>query len=187
MVASPEGSDAPLRRRSSVHILVQSAWPQAITVCSVLGVTFVVFPGVVAAWQPSSRVTYVIATFQLLDVIGRSAPEIEFLKIRHGPTVSALAALRVLFIPLFMFIQRENSDLTKNMFVQFGAMILFAFTNGYVSTLSMTLGPSQRGLAQDERQPVGTMMSFFLCFGIFAGSLLALPTQIGLPPAAQHC
>ena len=69
----------------------------------------------------------------------------------------------------------------RNAILQFAVMVVFAFSNGYVSTLSMMLGPEQRGVSADEREPVGTMMSLSLVFGIWLGSVLALPTQMGLP------
>jgi len=187
--STPDSSDLPTRR-SSVRILRKSAWPQAITVCSVLGATFVVFPGVISQWSPAEgwekdNVNYLVATFQLMDVIGRAAPQVERLQISNGRVVSLLAFLRcVIFIPSFMLMQRYK---VRNELLQFAMMTLFAFTNGYVSTLSMILGPSQRTVQDDEKQPVGTLMSFFLCFGIFAGSLLALPTQIGWHPPPSNC
>mmetsp|Transcript_132446 Transcript_132446/g.342646 ORF Transcript_132446/g.342646 Transcript_132446/m.342646 type:complete len:335 (+) Transcript_132446:2-1006(+) len=193
MASSPAGTSVRsvastpqlLRRRSSVTILRQNAWPQALTVCLVFAVTFTVFPGVVSRWKPSitgeDRVTLLIATFQLLDVLGRAAPEVSMLKIRRGSVVSLLAVLRLLFVPAFILLERESGDAwTRGAQLQYALMVVFAFSNGYVSTLSMMLGPGQRGLDQDEQEPVGTMMSFFLCFGIFLGSLLALPTQAGL-------
>lgn len=171
--------------RSSLRILRESAWPQALTTALVFGVTFTVFPGVTARWRPSEHVTYLIATFQLLDVVGRAAPEAQMLRIRNGVVVSCFAALRLLFIPAFMAVQRAEASWARNSWLQFPLMVLFAFTNGYVSTLSMMLGPSQKGVEANEQALVGTMMSFFCCFGILGGSLLALPTQIGLESVNQ--
>lgn len=169
-----------LRRRSSTEILRRSAWPQALTVCFVFVVTFTVFPGVTSRWRPSSRVTWLIATFQLLDVAGRTAPQFPRMRLMNGPLVSLMAALRVLFVPIFMLLERVEADWTLNPALQYLLMVGFAFSNGYVSTLSMMLGPGQSGLFPDEQEPAGIMMSFFLVFGIFLGSLLALPTQIGI-------
>ena len=36
--------------------------------------------------------------------------------------------------------------------------VLMAFSNGYVSTLSMMLGPEQTGVSSNEKEPVGTIM-----------------------------
>ena len=72
-----------------------------------------------------------------------------------------MAALRVLFVPLFMAIQRLSSAKevwAQNIVLQVLAMALMAFSNGYVSTLSMMLGPEQSGVTRHEKEPVGTIM-----------------------------
>ncbi|CAJ1445375.1 unnamed protein product, partial [Effrenium voratum] len=159
----------------------------AITVGAVFMFTFTIFPGVVSGFTPGSRVSLLISTFQMLDVVGRFAPQWSALHIQDGKLVSVLAAARVLFIPLFILMQRESmQSWAQSAAVQFTVMVLLAFSNGYVSTLSMMLGPEQRGISPDEKSPVGTVMSLSLVTGIFIGSMLALPTQIGLT-AAKAC
>eukprot|EP00931_Biecheleriopsis_adriatica_P124578 TRINITY_DN99727_c0_g1_i1.p1 TRINITY_DN99727_c0_g1~~TRINITY_DN99727_c0_g1_i1.p1 ORF type:complete len:439 (-),score=68.46 TRINITY_DN99727_c0_g1_i1:51-1367(-) len=183
----PASPTSPLcRSRSSAEILVESAWPQALTVCAVFAVTFVVFPGVISRWTPGDRVPLLISAFQVMDVLGRSAPQLKAMQVSHGRVVSLLAMLRVCFIPVFILVERQAAQgWTQSSLLQYILMVTFAFSNGYVSTLSMMLGPLQRGLSQDERETTGAMMSFFLVFGIFFGSLLALPTQIGMPSVAS--
>ena len=179
---TPSSSPELTRGRSSREILVQNAWPQAVTVAAVFTVTFTVFPGVTSRLSPGSRVPMLISLFQLMDVVGRFAPQWSVLRIREGSLVSFMAALRLFFIPMFMAVQRESTQTwARNAILQFTVMMVFAFSNGYVSTLSMMLGPEQRGVSADEREPVGTMMSLSLVFGIWLGSVLALPTQVGLP------
>lgn len=171
-----------LRRRSSTEILKTSAWPQALTVFFIFTVTFTVFPGVISRWEPEERVTWLIATFQLMDVVGRSAPQAVPLRILNGTAVSTMALLRVLFVPAFILVQRWGKDeaWASNPILQYLLVMGFAFTNGYVSTLSMMLGPRQGGLTADEREPAGIIMNFFLVFGIFLGNVVASATQIGV-------
>ena len=122
-----------------------------------------------------------ISLFQMMDVVGRFAPQWSVLRVSNGSLVSLLAASRVFFIPMFIAMQREGmQSWAQNAILQFTLMVAFAFSNGYVSTLSMMLGPEQRGVSADEREPVGTMMSLSLVFGIWLGSVLALATQVGL-------
>ncbi|CAE8582594.1 unnamed protein product [Polarella glacialis] len=185
----PDGDESPIlsRSRSSADIFKFSAWPQCLTVCCVFTVTFIVFPGVVSRWVPGERVSYLIATFQIMDILGRYAPKIPCMQITNGRTVSFLSLLRLVFVPAFIVLQRHSDQVwAEQAVLQYGLMVAFAFSNGYVSTLSMMLGPSQRGLSQDEQESAGAMMSFFLVFGIFFGSLLAMPTQIGVS-SAQSC
>mmetsp|Transcript_54412 Transcript_54412/g.102043 ORF Transcript_54412/g.102043 Transcript_54412/m.102043 type:complete len:347 (+) Transcript_54412:153-1193(+) len=178
---SPPGSPTLTRGRSSREILVQNAWPQALTVCAVFTFSFTIFPGVTSRFSPGGRVPLLISLFQLMDVVGRFAPQLAFFQISQGWVVSLLAALRVFFIPLFIALQRESLEpWAQNAYLQILVMAIFAFSNGWVSTLSMMLGPEQRGVSADEREPVGTMMSLSLVSGIWLGSVLALFTQIGM-------
>eukprot|EP00933_Yihiella_yeosuensis_P031406 TRINITY_DN24975_c0_g1_i1.p1 TRINITY_DN24975_c0_g1~~TRINITY_DN24975_c0_g1_i1.p1 ORF type:complete len:448 (-),score=45.08 TRINITY_DN24975_c0_g1_i1:450-1793(-) len=185
-VGPPSPNSSLPRRRSSAEILTGSAWPQALTVFLVFSVTFIVFPGVSSRWLPGERVPFLMATFQMVDVMGRNAPRIKGLQVKRGPVVTFFAVLRILFLPFFIFIQRR-ADLVwaQDALPQFLLMALFAFSNGYVSTLSMMLGPLQTGVDDDEQEPTGIIMSFALVFGIFFGSVLAVPTQIGLDAPAD--
>jgi len=181
-VASQSSSPMLTRGRSSGEILVRNAWPQALTVCIVFTITFSIFPGVASGWQPGSRVPHVIAVFQMMDVVGRFAPQLSVLRVETGWIVSGMAVTRILFVPIFLAMQRLSSETwATNGLLQLGAMALMAFSNGYVSTLSMMLGPEQNGVSHQEKEPVGTIMSLSLVFGIFLGSSLALFTQIGMP------
>jgi len=178
---TPSSSPVLARARSSREILVQNAWPQALTVAAVFTVSFTVFPGVTSRLSPGSRVPLLISLFQTMDFLGRFAPRCSVLRIDEGPVVSGLAALRILFVPLFIAMQRQSGQTwAHNGVLQVAVMVAFAFSNGYVSTLSMMLGPAQRGVSADEREPVGTMMSLALVFGIWLGSLLGIVTQVGM-------
>jgi equilibrative nucleoside transporter 1/2/3 len=183
-LSSPSGV---VRRSSSSQLLRQGAWPQCFTVCFVFVVTFIVFPGVTSRWR-GGHVAADIAVFQLFDVVGRFAPHLEFFHVRRGGLVTSFSLLRGLFLPAFFFVERSQAAFSTNFLVQFSLMVAFAFTNGWVSTLSMMLGPGQRGLDIDDAAPVGSLMAFFLVLGIFLGSLLALAAEslltsiFGAPP-----
>lgn len=180
------GSPSSIRSRSAAQILRQAAWPQALTVSFVFIVTFTVFPGVISRWVPGNRVPALIAVFQVLDVIGRTAPQFEGLQITEGWIVTVLSLLRAAFVPAFILVQRGSSQhWAQEAWIQILLMALFAFSNGYVSTLSMMLGPSQKGVAKEEQETVGVMMSLSLVFGILLGSFVALPTQIGTNQVAS--
>lgn len=180
------GSPSSTRARSAAQIMRKAAWPQALTVSFVFIVTFTVFPGVISRWVPGNRVPTLIAVFQVLDVIGRTAPQFEGLQINQGWIVTVLSLLRAAFVPAFILVQRaSNQHWAQEAWIQILLMGLFAFSNGYVSTLSMMLGPSQKGVAKEEQETVGVMMSLSLVFGILLGSFVALPTQIGTSQVAS--
>jgi len=120
-------------------------------------------------------------------VVGRFAPRIPFFHVRKGWVVSLASLTRGLFVPVFIAMEHSDHGLAANVAFQFILIVVFAFTNGYVSTLSMMLGPGQRGLDIDEAAPAGTLMSFFITFGILIGSLLALTTSLGMSDAPSPC
>merc|ERR1740117_1572156 len=96
--------------------------------------------------------------------------------------------MRVGFIPVFMLLQRRSTeDWAQNALLQYVLMAVFAFSNGYTSTLSMMLGANQKGVRKEEQEAAGAIMSLLLVFGIFSGSLLALPTQIGIDASGPMC
>ncbi len=49
-------------------------------------------------------------------------------------------------------------------------MVIFAFTNGYCSTLAMIYGPNDFAQQPDV---AGKIMAFYLTFGIFMGTVVA--------------
>jgi hypothetical protein len=177
---------AIVRRSSSLQILKRAAWPQCVTVAFVYVVSFAVFPGVVSRWQ-GADVVKLIATFQLFDVVGRFAPRIPFFYVHKGWVVSLFSLTRAVFVPVFIGMERSDSDVAANIALQFILIVVFGFTNGYVSTLSMMLGPGQSGLDIDEAAPAGTLMSFFVTLGILIGSLLGLTTSVGMSDAPSAC
>lgn len=50
-------------------------------------------------------------------------------------------------------------------------MVLFAFTNGYLSTLCMMYGPMNA--QEEDEETAGALMSFFLALGLTAGSFFS--------------
>lgn len=189
--SSPQGKSAATGRTSSTELLRKGAYPQCFTVCLVFVVTFVVFPGVASKWR-GGHVATQIAAFQLMDVVGRFAPHVELFHLREGVLVTRLALLRGLFVPAFFAVERSRGAFATDFFVQLSLMAAFAFTNGWVSTLSMMLGPGQRGLDVDDAASVGSLMAFFLVLGMLLGSLLGLAAEalleytFGAPPGAGH-
>lgn len=59
-------------------------------------------------------------------------------------------------------------------------MIVFAFSNGYVSTLCAVRAPN--AAHDDLKESVGMFVSIFLTSGIFFGSILAIGVGEIVPP-----
>eukprot|EP00913_Durusdinium_trenchii_P018074 g16983.t2 len=183
-----------LRTERNLSAVLQDVWPQLVNICMIFVVTFVVFPGVAASWAPQLEfftskgrlgqdwyTTLVVGIFQIFDVVGRSTPKaLE----KIGISASRLFIpvwLRCLFIPAFMLLQRYPGSLPAPWqdYLAFATMALFAASNGWCSTLSMIYGP-QQVQHPDEQHRAGVIMELGLILGIFAGSVLALLTQLGI-------
>ncbi|CAE7312480.1 Slc29a1 [Symbiodinium microadriaticum] len=165
-------------------------WPQAVNVCSVFMVTMTVFPGVMVHWEPSASSPFakatqvygnlLIGTFQVGDVVGRSIA---------GPIgrcvgpkrLWILVLLRFVFIPLFMLGQRspEACVLWGSDIGRVCLCALFAISNGLLANLAMMYGPDCCS-TQEKREVAGMAMSATMVTGIFAGTLLAFVTQVGI-------
>mmetsp|Transcript_37079 Transcript_37079/g.107048 ORF Transcript_37079/g.107048 Transcript_37079/m.107048 type:complete len:376 (-) Transcript_37079:502-1629(-) len=180
MQSSGQDSCATPHSGRSAPQLMVNAWPMVCTVFFTFFVTFLVFPSVAVMWQPVEHIKLVMATFQFMDVAGRAFAEVKMFRIDSECKVMACAALRIVFIPLFMVLQREEAEWARMLSVKVASMALFAFTSGYVSTLAMMLGPLQDGIRDEERSRIGSLLGFGTVHGIFWGSMLSVLTQIGV-------
>jgi equilibrative nucleoside transporter 1/2/3 len=161
-------------RRSTREILCDAA-PQALNVFGVFFATFVVFPGVSSSWVSSTGIrNFVpIATgfFQVGDVVGRVLPSYAE-RVQLPPSIVRYVVFfrAAVFVPCFLWMRGANAPTDA---VKLLAMLLFAVSNGYTSTLAMMYGPLQ--VAQkSEREVVGYIMSLALVSGITVGSVVAL-------------
>eukprot|EP00746_Dinoflagellata_sp_MGD_P045803 gnl/MRDRNA2_/MRDRNA2_212477_c0_seq1.p1 gnl/MRDRNA2_/MRDRNA2_212477_c0~~gnl/MRDRNA2_/MRDRNA2_212477_c0_seq1.p1 ORF type:complete len:448 (+),score=64.13 gnl/MRDRNA2_/MRDRNA2_212477_c0_seq1:61-1404(+) len=173
-----------------VREIFKDALPQLVNICMIFIVTFIVFPGVASKWRSelpffSSNAdwytTCIIGIFQVFDVVGRISPGFLISLRVTAKSLWIPSSLRFIFVPLFMVLQRFPHLLPSlyQDLAQALAMAAFAVSNGWCATLAMMHGPQQVSIPA-EQHTVGIMMELGLITGIFAGSLLALTTQIGL-------
>ena len=151
------------------------------TVTAVYTVTFTVFPGVTddIAYRGNipGATPYVMNTmnwwliilttmFNVFDTIGRSLPA----KVPPcQPRVLAIFPVaRTVFIPLFTFGLIWS---TWNDWATVVLMVVFALTNGYVTSASFMVGPGL--VPHQHREEAGFIMSLFLQMGILLGSQIA--------------
>ncbi|CAG8451526.1 8898_t:CDS:2 [Scutellospora calospora] len=64
--------------------------------------------------------------------------------------------------------------LITNDWIYFLILVLFAITNGYLGSLTMMAGPQVFGVVKDF---AGTLLSFFLAFGLVCGSMFSFPLK----------
>lgn len=181
----------------TVKSVFKKMWLQALTVWSVFFVTLSLFPGVTtmikpqlpaapatsdsdsdgassSGSQPQSWLAewfslILITLFMVFDFVGRYLPS--FVTVCTPRTLWIPVVARVVFFPLFSLMAKGVWTAGVNVWAPI-IMIVFAFTNGYFSTIAMIFGPAPT--APDERETASTIMSFGLNFGIFCASFFAL-------------
>ncbi|XP_067876515.1 equilibrative nucleoside transporter 3 [Heterodontus francisci] len=97
-----------------------------------------------------------------------------------GPKSKALpilVLLRTLFLPLFIFCNYQPRDYLHTVFFDrdfYPAIFIsvLGLTNGYLGTLPMIYGP--KIVPKELSEPTGVVMSFFLTFGLAAGSACSI-------------
>ena len=97
----------------------------------------------------------------------------------RGCGLVVASALRLVFLPLFLFcnvqINASGPPTVRHLpyLFQHDAfplifMLLFAISNGYIGTICMMHGPL--AVRPTERKLAGTLMAFFLTFGLTVGA-----------------
>lgn len=170
----------------SFKFVYSHIYPQALQVFSCFFITFIVFPGITN--KPMFKfligneqaITWnnliLIFLFNVFDTLGRYLGG--WKQIFTPKTTIYLTVGRSIFI-LTSFLIFYHTFLYADFFMIIN-MILFAFTNGYGSTLNMIYGPM---LVQDEHKEKGGMiMAFHLVGGICFGSFVAIAFGNLKPP-----
>jgi len=159
---------------SKLEVLKKIKW-DAFHVFHVFLITLVLFPGFTTRIHnydhnliPANHALILISIFQLMDLVGRTIPK--WIVFPSADKLWLPTWLRVIFIPLFMI--SIYTDWFPHNAISYTVMILFALTNGYISTLLVMSGPNRVSLM--DSKTAGTLMSVFLQLGIFLGVNLAM-------------
>jgi len=91
-----------------------------------------------------------------------------------------LSALRTIFLFTFIaipIIERDGGSnfITSDAFKVIN-LLIFSFSNGYVSTVNAIQAP--QCVAENKREKTGIAVGLLIIIGISAGSLLAIPVGI---------
>ncbi|KAI4342939.1 hypothetical protein MLD38_027501 [Melastoma candidum] len=114
-----------------------------------------------------------IAMYNVLDLIGRYAPLIKWLKIESRKWLTIAILSRLLFIPTFYFTAKHGDQGWMIMLTS-----LLGLTNGHLTVCVMTVAP--RGYKfRPEQNALGNMLVLFLLGGIFSGVALDWLRLIG--------
>lgn len=153
--------------------IVRSIWPHVCTVFSVYAVTLSIFPGVLAEdvrneslgdWYP----VLLITCFNAFDVLGKMLPRWwvwgSSILGEKPKTLAVASVLRVLFVPAFLFVSKENAPLACTVLVA-----SLGLTNGWYSSVGMMTAP-KTFVENGDQEICGTVMVFFLLGGLATGA-----------------
>lgn len=144
--------------------------------------TFIVFPAVTFDTElqlinkdhPMSNGWFILVMntiFSVFDSVGRKMGGMPTFDI-HTKTLKIISAFRLIFIATFYLVAFEVSPFFTTDYFIIINMTIFAFSNGYTSTLCAVKAPMQ--VAEDKRGQVGSFVGTCLTGGIFIGTLIAL-------------
>ncbi|XP_041790102.1 equilibrative nucleoside transporter 2-like [Chelmon rostratus] len=169
------------QERSSVLAVFKKIWLMAACVTCVFAVTLSVFPVITvrvqtvyqdnAAWKKVFTCVCCFIVFNVMDLVGRSAPSLVQWPSKESVLFPAAVLSRLVFIPLLMTCNVENSRFT----ILFGhdcafviIMALFSFSNGYLASLCMAYAPQL--VRCKDCETAGSLMTFFLVLGLSLGA-----------------
>lgn len=183
---APE-SDSPLlpKPQQNIYATFVQVRRMAMSVYSVFALTLMLFPTVTAQigstsplafWRDTIFVPLSFVNFNFFDFVGRMVAGLFRLQPATQDKLWLGCALRVVFIPLFLlcstpFSREHGSDVFLSDAWPVLIMVVFATTNGLLSSLLMMYGPSR--VAAQDQNVAGTIMVTCLTFGLFSGSCLS--------------
>lgn len=141
-------------------------------------VTFIVFPGVTcstsisfvsdAAWFD----LFMVTVFNVGDTIGRYIGGVPIFQIPIGNTklmhVLGFARLIFVVISILIMLWQIHSPL-----IQISNLILFAFSNGYLSSIFFCFAPAV--VDDSEQDQLGNLMVIMITLGVSVGGLIQIP------------
>jgi hypothetical protein len=119
-------------------------------------------------------VPFLFLLFNLFDFIGRILAGLTKTPFLNAQNIWMASTCRLIFFPLFLLCNIKDSQLPVVFSYDFFPivfMILFAISNGYVSTTCMMIGPSIVDIKQ--AQLAGSIMIFSLTFGLLGGACVS--------------
>lgn len=184
--AEAEGKEqAEYKSDTQTYISVlKKVWLMGTTLGGTLFITLMIYPAVVVyvtSVYPESRwteeffqptVTFLL--FNVGDTLGREITRWWRWPGARGWQLHVFGAARLVFLPLLMLCHGENKTfptLLDHDAYYIVLMFFFAFTNGYVGTLTMIYYPSL--VEPNELEVGGAIMAAMMGIGMVVGSLLS--------------
>ena len=115
-------------------------------------------------WYP----VLLITCFNAFDVLGKMLPRWwvwgSSILGEKPKTLAVASVLRVLFVPAFLFVSKENAPLACTVLVA-----SLGLTNGWYSSVGMMTAP-KTFVENGDQEICGTVMVFFLLGGLATGA-----------------
>jgi solute carrier family 29 (equilibrative nucleoside transporter), member 1/2/3 len=143
-------------------------------------ITLFLFPGIATGMFPKSKwfATVSVFIFNCCDVLGRWSPSLKFMWPRtynQRWIIVAASFARVIFVPLLLLYSYHYIPSEAYGYVM---EVIFAFSSGYVASMSLVLGPQSKGIDNDGKRFVaGTLMGISILVGGTIGTVLSIMTQ----------
>lgn len=181
-----DNDDLPLRhdeKNAMWNILVHKIPGYIGAVVYIYVITLALFPSITVQVQPISNVEPThfrllhFLLFNIGDWIGRTLPIFSCLQIFSSKHLLIWCLSRTLFIPLFLNCNLSSSNIDRpwinSDLLFFVLLLLFALSNGLLTSLVFMAAPKQNQITPSEKPLVGSMMSFFLVVGLALGGLMS--------------
>eukprot|EP01057_Protomagalhaensia_wolfi_P000480 Protomagalhaensia_wolfi_Nauph_80__479@NODE_1269_length_1620_cov_92_282100_g978_i0_p1_GENE_NODE_1269_length_1620_cov_92_282100_g978_i0NODE_1269_length_1620_cov_92_282100_g978_i0_p1_ORF_typecomplete_len442_score76_51Nucleoside_tran/PF01733_18/1_4e03Nucleoside_tran/PF01733_18/6_6e47MFS_2/PF13347_6/42MFS_2/PF13347_6/0_009MFS_2/PF13347_6/0_69DUF4500/PF14937_6/2_1DUF4500/PF14937_6/1_6e02Vpu/PF00558_19/9e03Vpu/PF00558_19/1_7e03Vpu/PF00558_19/0_98Vpu/PF00558_19/1_8e04UPF0242/PF06785_11/9UPF0242/PF06785_ len=165
-IESKHDVDAP-----SYGTLIKDSWPMILVVFTTFFYTLAFFPNVgPIRWSGSgNQLDVTLGMFQVGDFVGRFMPNLAFF-ILTPLWVYIVTVIRFVFIVFFVLFWKQSHNSPWDSFAfQAIMMLLFAITNGWMSSCAMIHAPSMSPHAA-YRGKVAAVALVFLLLGINLGS-----------------
>lgn len=168
------------QEHSSVLAVFKKIWLMALCVTCVFAVTLSVFPVITvrvrtvydnAEWGNVFTCVCCFIVFNVMDLAGRTTPYIVQWPSKESRWFPAVVFSRLVFIPLVMLCNVQDSKLTavfRHDCAFVVIMALFAFSNGYLASLCMAYAPQL--VRCKDCETAGSLMTFFLVLGLAVGA-----------------
>ncbi|CAJ1020261.1 Nucleoside transporter, putative [Leishmania lindenbergi] len=143
-------------------------------------ITMFLFPSIAVGTFPNSKwfATIAVLIFNVFDMLGRFSPSLKFMwprsRKQHWIIVAASFA-RVIFVPLLLL---HSYHYIPGEAYGYVMQVILGFSNGYVVSMALVLGPQSKGIDNDGKRFVaGTLMGISILVGGVIGTLLSIMTQ----------
>ena len=116
---------------------------------------------------------FLFLVYNTFDFAGRVSAE-KFKPLLNAYNILPFALMRIFFIPLVLTCNIPDSQFPTKLPYDaafFVIVVFFAFSNGYLASSAMMLGPAL--VSPKDQSLAGTIMIFALTVGLFAGGALS--------------